>query len=51
MCSSDVTEGMDVVNAIAETKTNGADMPKEEQKIIKVTAETFGTEYPEPEMC
>ena len=46
-----VTEGMDVVNAIAETKTNGADMPKEEQKIIKVTAETFGTEYPEPEMC
>ena len=32
-------------------KTNGADMPKEEQKIIKVTAETFGTEYPEPEMC
>jgi len=25
--------------------------PKEEQKIIKVTAETFGTEYPEPEMC
>ena len=46
-----VTEGMEVVNAIAETKTNGADMPKEEQKIIKVTAETFGTEYPEPEMC
>ena len=44
-----VTEGMDVVNAIAETKTNGADMPKEEQKIIKATAETFGVEYPEPE--
>jgi peptidyl-prolyl cis-trans isomerase B (cyclophilin B) len=46
-----VTEGMDVVNKIAETETDYSDAPLEPQMMIKVTAETFGTEYPEPETC
>ncbi len=44
-----VTEGMDVVNAIAETATDFMDRPLEVQRIKSMTVETFGTEYPEPE--
>ena len=44
-----VTEGMDVVNRIAETPTDFRDRPRVDQKMKKVTVETFGTEYPEPE--
>ena len=44
-----VTEGMDVVNKIAETVTDYSDRPLEEQKMKKVTVETFGEAYPEPE--
>ncbi len=44
-----VIEGMDVVDAIANTKTDFRDKPVSEQKMKKVTAETFGVEYPEPE--
>ncbi len=44
-----VTEGMDVVDAIAAVKTNSQDRPLTEQKIASVTVETFGEEYPEPE--
>lgn len=43
-----VIEGMDTVNAIAETKTDRADRPYEPQVMKKVTVETFGVEYPEP---
>ncbi len=43
-----VTEGQDVVNAIAETRTNFQDKPLEDQRMKKVTVETFGVEYPEP---
>ena len=43
-----VIEGQDVVNRIAETRTNYNDKPLEEQKMKKVTVETFGVEYPEP---
>lgn len=46
-----VIEGMDVVNKIAETPTDYSDRPMEEQKILSMTIETFGTEYPEPEKC
>ena len=46
-----VTEGMDVVDAIAETQTNYMDAPLEPQVMTKVTVETFGEEYPEPEKC
>ena len=44
-----VVEGMDVVNKIAETPTTYGDRPLEPQVIKSMTAETFGTEYPEPE--
>ncbi len=44
-----VIEGMDVVNKIAEVRTDYQDKPLEEQKMKKVTVETFGVEYPEPE--
>ena len=44
-----VIEGMDVVNKIAEVPTDWSDRPTEEQKMKKVTVETFGVEYPEPE--
>lgn len=44
-----VIEGMDVVNKIAETRTDWSDRPLKEQKIASMTVETFGEEYPEPE--
>jgi Peptidyl-prolyl cis-trans isomerase (rotamase) - cyclophilin family len=44
-----VTEGMDVVNKLAEVKTSRGDMPVEPQIMTEVTVETFGEEYPEPE--
>ncbi len=46
-----VTEGMDVVNAIAECRTDYSDMPVEPQIMTSVTVETFGEEYPEPVKC
>ena len=44
-----VIAGMDVVNEIAETKTDFEDRPREEQKRAKVTVDTKGVDYPEPE--
>mgnify|MGYP003428081816 FL=1 len=44
-----IIEGMDVVNAIAETATDWNDRPLEEQKIKSMTVDTFGVEYPLPE--
>ena len=44
-----VTEGMDVVDKIACTRTDYNDRPLTEQKIHTMTVDTFGTEYPEPE--
>lgn len=44
-----VIEGIDVVNRIAETKTSRGDRPLEDQVMEKVTVETFGETYPEPE--
>ena len=41
--------GMDIVNKIAETDTDYSDRPLDEQKMKKVTVDTMGTEYPEPE--
>ena len=46
-----IIEGMDVVNRIAEAATDYRDMPLEPQRMEKVTVETFGVEYPEPEKC
>ncbi len=44
-----VIEGMDVVEKIAETPTYRDDRPMENQVMEKVSVETFGVEYPEPE--
>ena len=44
-----VTEGLDVVDKIAETATDYQDRPLEVQKMARVTVETFGEDYPEPE--
>lgn len=46
-----ITEGMEVVNKIAETATDYSDRPMEPQVMKKVTVETFGETYPEPETC
>lgn len=45
-----VTEGMDVVDAIAETKTAYGDKPVKDQRMKKVTVDTQGIDYPEPEI-
>lgn len=44
-----VIEGMDVVNKIAETKTDWNDRPTDPQVMESVTVECFGVAYPEPE--
>ena len=44
-----VVEGMDIVNKIAETRTDYSDRPLKEQKIKSITVDTFGAEYDEPE--
>lgn len=44
-----VIVGMDVVNEIAEVKTDYRDMPREKQVMKKVTVDTKGIEYGEPE--
>lgn len=46
-----VTEGLDIVNKIAETDTDYSDRPIEAQRISKMSVETFGVDYPEPEKC
>ena len=43
-----VTEGIEVVDRIAGTRTDRNDRPMEPQVMKKVTVETFGEEYPEP---
>lgn len=45
-----VIEGMDVIDSIAECETDWNDRPVKEQKLRKVTVETFGKTYPEPEI-
>ena len=44
-------EGLEVVDKIARVRTDYSDRPMEEQKMAKVTVETFGVDYPEPEKC
>ena len=43
-----VTSGMDVVDAIAATRTGANDRPVTEQKIASITVDTHGETYPEP---
>ena len=44
-----VISGIEVINAIAEVRTDWSDRPMTEQRIKSVTVDTFGVEYPEPE--
>lgn len=44
-----VIEGLDIVDRIANTKTDYSDKPLEPQVMEKVTVETFGEAYPEPD--
>lgn len=44
-----VTEGMDVVNTMADVKTDYSDKPLEPQVMKKVTVELFGETYDQPE--
>ena len=43
-----VTSGLEVVDAIATTKTGMQDRPVAEQKIASITVDTHGETYPEP---
>jgi peptidyl-prolyl cis-trans isomerase B (cyclophilin B) len=44
-----VTEGMDKVDAIACVETDRGDRPIQEMRIARMTVETHGQSYPEPE--
>ena len=46
-----VIEGLDIVDKIAQVATDYSDKPLEPQVMKKVTVETFGEVYPEPEKC
>ncbi len=46
-----ITEGMDIVNSIAEEPTDYSDRPLTDQIIDNVTVELFDETYPEPEIC
>ena len=46
-----LTEGLDVLDRIAAVRTDWGDRPLKDQKIRKMTVETFGVDYPEPEKC
>ena len=43
-----VTEGMDIVDKIADARTDYSDRPMKEQKIQSMTVDTMGEEYPDP---
>ena len=46
-----VIEGIEAVDRIAAVRTDYNDRPRIPQVMKKVTVETFGVEYPEPEKC
>lgn len=46
-----IIEGMDIVDKIADVRTDYSDRPMKEQKIQSMTVDTFGEDYPEPETC
>lgn len=43
-----VIDGMEVVDEIAETRVDYRDCPIAAQRMVSVTAETFGVSYPDP---
>ena len=46
-----LTEGLDVVDEIANLPTDYMDRPFEDVVMKKVTVETFGVAYEDPETC
>ena len=44
-----VIEGMEVADAIVTAKRDWNDKPRQPQRMKKVTVDTFGVDYPEPE--
>lgn len=44
-----VIEGMEEADRIVSVAKNRQDRPQEDQRMEKVTVETFGVDYPEPE--
>lgn len=44
-----IIEGLEIAMDIEKTKTGFGDKPKVDEIMEKVTVETFGVEYPEPE--
>jgi len=44
-----VTEGLEVVDRIVSASRDGSDRPRQAQRMKKVSVETFGVDYPEPE--
>lgn len=44
-----VLEGMEAVDAIANAERDWNDKPLQDQRMKKVTVDTFGVDYPEPE--
>ncbi len=44
-------EGIEAVDHICDVRTDWNDKPRIPQVMRKVTVETFGVEYPEPEKC
>jgi peptidyl-prolyl cis-trans isomerase B (cyclophilin B) len=43
-----VIEGMDVVDEIVKARRDRNDKPYDDQRMAKVTVDTFGVDYPEP---
>ncbi|MEI3245416.1 MAG: peptidylprolyl isomerase [Lachnospiraceae bacterium] len=46
-----ITEGLDVIDAIANVPTNYMDKPMKDQVIKAMEIDTLGVDYPEPEKC
>ena len=42
--------GLDVADAIVSTPRDRSDRPRQEQKMASVTVDTFGVDYPAPEI-
>ena len=46
-----VIEGIEAVDHVCDVRTDWSDRPRIPQVMKKVTVETFGVDYPEPEKC
>ena len=44
-----VIDGLDIVDKIADVDVDGNDKPRQPQRMKKVTVDTFGVDYPDPQ--